>query len=79
MPAHGAWFGEDQGRYVLEVTPQDADDVIAEARLLALPARVVGRTGGKDLQLPGEAPLPLDELRTAHERWFPEYMGAQGA
>ena len=74
IPAHGAWFGEDQGRYLLEVTPQHADALIAEARLLALPARVIGRTGGNDLQLPGESALSLDELRAAHESWMPDYM-----
>jgi len=27
------------------------------------------------LSLPGEAELPLAELRTAHEGWLPTYMG----
>ncbi len=76
IPAHGAWFGEDQGRYVLEVTPHNADAIIAEARLLALSARVVGRAEGTDLKLPGETPLALNELRRTHEAWLPDYMSA---
>jgi phosphoribosylformylglycinamidine synthase len=72
--AHGIWFGEDQGRYLIEVHPNTADDVIAQARLLALPARIIGRTGGSAITLKGEPPLALDALREAHERWLPRYM-----
>ncbi len=75
LPAHAAWFGEDQGRYVLETTPAAAEEIIERARLLALPARVVGRIGGDGLSLKGEAALTLDELRRAHEGWLPGYMG----
>ena len=36
LPAHAIWFGEDQGRYVVEVTPQKAEEVLERARLLEL-------------------------------------------
>ena len=74
LPAHGVWFGEDQGRYVVAVSPVAAEEVIERARLLALPARIVGRSGGADLTLRDEPALPLSELRAAHERWLPGYM-----
>ncbi len=73
-PSYAIWFGEDQGRYVLCVKPDMAEEVAERARLLALPARIVGRTGGKDIQLPGEEPLSLVTLRKAHENWLPKYM-----
>jgi phosphoribosylformylglycinamidine synthase subunit PurL len=76
LPAHAIWFGEDQGRYVVEVTPQKAEEVLERARLLELPARIVGRTGGDAISLKGETPLPLSELRAAHEAWLPRLMGA---
>ena len=75
LPAHAIWFGEDQGRYVVEVTPQKAEEVLERARLLELPARIVGRTGGDSLSLKGEKPLPLAELRAAHEGWMKGLMG----
>ena len=76
LPAHAIWFGEDQGRYIVEVTPQKAEEVLERARLLELPARIVGRTGGDAISLKGETPLPLSELRAAHEAWLPKLMGA---
>jgi len=80
LPAHAIWFGEDQGRYVVEVTPQKAEEVLERARLLELPARIVGRVGGNAIALKGENALPLSELRTAHEGFMPKLMqGELGA
>jgi phosphoribosylformylglycinamidine synthase len=76
VPAHAAWFGEDQGRYVVEASPELAEEIIERARLLALPARVVGRVGGTALVLKGESALSLNELRSGHESWMPAYMKA---
>ena len=74
LPVHAIWFGEDQGRYIVEVSPDEADAVVERARLLALPARIIGRIGGAELRLPGEEPLQLAELRDIHESWLPRYM-----
>ena len=76
LPAHAAWFGEDQGRYVLEAAPELAEEILERARLLALPARVVGRIGGDGLTLKGEDRLGLASLQSAHEHWLPDYMAA---
>jgi phosphoribosylformylglycinamidine synthase len=75
LPAHAAWFGEDQGRFILEAAPSLAEEIIERARLLALPARVVGRVGGDRLALRDEASLPLSDLRAVHEGWLPTFMG----
>jgi phosphoribosylformylglycinamidine synthase len=76
LPAHAVWFGEDQGRYVVSVDPMRAEEVVERARLLALPARIIGRTGGEAIALKGEGALPLAELRAVHEAWLPGYMAA---
>ncbi|HRK19755.1 MAG TPA: phosphoribosylformylglycinamidine synthase subunit PurL [Hyphomicrobiaceae bacterium] len=77
MPAHAAWFGEDQGRYVVAVAPSVAEEVAERAKLLGLPSRIVGRVGGRSLGLKGEADLALDTLRSGHEAWLPTYMGGR--
>ncbi len=76
LPGHAVWFGEDQGRYVFCVDSMRAEEVLDRARLLALQARIIGRTGGNALMLKGEDPLPLDDLRVAHEAWLPDFMAA---
>jgi phosphoribosylformylglycinamidine synthase len=77
LPTHAIWFGEDQGRYVVAVDPAKAEEVLERARLLALPARIVGRTGGDAISKKGETPLALSDLRVAHEGWLPGYMGGR--
>jgi phosphoribosylformylglycinamidine synthase len=77
LPAHAVWFGEDQGRYVLSVDPARAEEVVERARLLAIPARIVGRTGGAAIALKGEGALPLPELCEINEGWLPKYMAGE--
>jgi phosphoribosylformylglycinamidine synthase len=74
-PARAAWFGEDQGRYVVAAAPDEAARTLQEAAKAGIPARRVGMAVGDALKLPGEAPLSLASLRTAHERWLPRFMG----
>ncbi|HMN36237.1 MAG TPA: phosphoribosylformylglycinamidine synthase subunit PurL [Hyphomicrobium sp.] len=82
LPAHAIWFGEDQGRYIIEVAPAKAEEVLERARLLELPARIVGRTAGADaeaaaISLKGETALTLEELRAVHEGWLPNLMKSE--
>jgi phosphoribosylformylglycinamidine synthase len=74
-PAHAVWFGEDQGRYLVAAAPDEAARILQEAAKAGIPARRVGKAAGDALKLPGEAPLLLGSLRTAHERWLPAFMG----
>jgi phosphoribosylformylglycinamidine synthase len=74
-PLHAAYFGEDQGRYILATSPASADLMIRDAEAAGLAVRAIGRSGGDAIALPGEDPLPLEALRSAHESWFPRYFG----
>jgi phosphoribosylformylglycinamidine synthase len=77
------YFGEDQGRYLMTVNldPQ-GDDLAAlwrEAKALGIFAPWIGTTGGTDLVLGAARPLPVAELKAAHEGWFPNYMADEAA
>jgi phosphoribosylformylglycinamidine synthase len=76
LPAHGFWFGEDQARYVLAVA--DGAALLAAAQAERVPARVLGRSGGARLTLPGGVTISLAELRESHERFFPAWMAERG-
>ena len=69
---HAFLFGEDQGRYVLAL--QDAAALLASAQVAGVPARRLGMAGGTGLTLPGAQTISLGALRTAHERFLPEWM-----
>ena len=75
VPHVAAWcFGEDQGRYLLEVRQDVLASVLEEAVAHDVSARVIGQTGGLSIAV-GSASVALSELRTLHEGWLPAYMG----
>jgi len=43
-----------------------------------VPTAIVGMTGGDALELPGEKPVVISALDSAHEGWLPAYMAGQG-
>ncbi|MDD2867675.1 phosphoribosylformylglycinamidine synthase subunit PurL [Neomegalonema sp.] len=69
--AHRWFFGEDQGRYLVETEAPEA--LLQAADRAGVTARIIGRTGGEALVLAGEA-APLEELREIREGWLPAYM-----
>jgi phosphoribosylformylglycinamidine synthase II len=74
LPAHAAWFGEDQARYVVAVSPGKAEAVFKAAADAHVPVRSLGTVGGDAIALQGEKPLPLAVLTAAHEDWLPGFM-----
>ncbi|MEO0034445.1 MAG: Phosphoribosylformylglycinamidine synthase 2 [Pseudomonadota bacterium] len=73
LPLHAWCFGEDQGRYVIEVQDHDLPTVLEEAVEHDTAVRVIGRTGGHVISVGGRA-IAVEELATAHESWLPGYM-----
>jgi phosphoribosylformylglycinamidine synthase II len=72
------FFGEDQGRYVvtLNLDPQ-GEEILAvwdEAKALGIHAPWIGTTGGVELKLGESRAIPVTELKSAHESWFPRFM-----
>lgn len=77
QPAHAAWFGEDQARYVVTAQPAEAERILTEARALNVPATRLGTTAGLELTLPDEKPILVSELKGLHEGWFPAFMAGE--
>jgi phosphoribosylformylglycinamidine synthase len=74
-PAVIAWlFGEDQGRYLLAVSPSVERDLLHRASEAGVVARTVGRTGGDALTLGAAPAISIESLRAASEGWLPAYM-----
>jgi len=74
-----AWlFGEDQGRYVMTASIEEASRIIADARRAGVPAERFGVTGGGALIFAGEPPIEIEALRRAHDSFFPSLMDGRG-
>jgi len=77
-----AFFGEDQGVYVVTVHDHALLDVLHGAHAAGVEAEPLGRTGGTRLifELPdSDYAVSLQALRSAHEGFFPALMGADAA
>jgi phosphoribosylformylglycinamidine synthase len=72
------WFGEDQGRYIVTVSPSDPKlvrDIQDEAAELGILAPWIGATGGRELKLGNARAISVEDLKAAYEGWFPRFMG----
>ena len=76
VAAHGFYFGEDQGRYVLTARAADVASIEADASARGVALERIGTTGTQSIVLTGEQHIPLTTLAKAHEDWLPSYMAA---
>ncbi len=78
----GSWFGEDQGLYVVTVKDEALADFLVAADKAGLAADPIGRTIANRIIFEmeeGDFCVSLDDLRKAHEGFFPALMGAAEA
>jgi len=77
-PLNDWLFGEDQARYIVTTTKDNAAALFIEAQNADVPALIIGETGGSDIivhvEMMERGRITLDELRSAHEGWLPSYM-----
>jgi phosphoribosylformylglycinamidine synthase len=69
-----AFFGEDQGRYVVTAAPASVESLVAKAEAAGVSAVRIGITGGAELKLGASRGISVATLCTAHESWFPSFM-----
>ena len=77
-----AFFGEDQGVYVVTVHDHALMAFLHAAHAADVEAHALGRTGGTRLifeRAHADYAVPLAALRGAHEGFFPSLMGADAA
>jgi len=68
-----AWaFGEDQARYV--VTTKHVNQLLSQAQAQGISATTLGTVSGNNLSLTSNGDVSLQDLRTSHESWMPDYM-----
>ncbi|POO57244.1 phosphoribosylformylglycinamidine synthase subunit PurL [Agrobacterium rosae] len=71
------FYGEDQGRYVLTVSQTNLETVTARAAAEGVSLVAIGKTGGSTVKLGTARGLEINELRSAHESWFPQFMDGE--
>jgi phosphoribosylformylglycinamidine synthase len=75
----GSFFGEDQGLYIVTVPDEALTEFLSAAATADVPADPMGRTIRDRLIFEldeGDWCVTIDDLRTAHEGFFPALMGS---
>ncbi|WP_421849296.1 phosphoribosylformylglycinamidine synthase subunit PurL [Oricola sp.] len=74
--AHALLFGEDQGRYIVAVQPDNAHFFALNAEGAGVPFRRLGDAGGDALTLTAPVPVAISvkQMADMHEAWFPAFM-----
>ena len=70
------FFGEDQGRYVVTFKRHNLDTIQERAEKAGIFAPWIGNTGGAELKLGDAKSISVASLKSAHESWFPGFMGS---
>jgi phosphoribosylformylglycinamidine synthase len=63
-------FGETQARVVISVAPLNAGKVLAQAKILGIPATVIGKVGGARLQIKHGEQNFSAKLEELHDGWW---------
>ncbi|MEY2465799.1 MAG: phosphoribosylformylglycinamidine synthase subunit PurL, partial [Verrucomicrobiota bacterium] len=63
-------FGETQSRVVISVSAVNAGKVLAQAKILGVPAVKIGKVGGSVLQIKAGEYTLSGELRELHDLWW---------
>jgi phosphoribosylformylglycinamidine synthase II len=75
---HEKLFGEDQARYIVTCKPSEVERVATAATAAGVSLARIGEvTGGLRLNVGTSASISMDDLRAAHEDWFPSYMAGE--
>jgi phosphoribosylformylglycinamidine synthase len=68
-------FGEDQGRYVVTVSGEaDLADLGRRAGAAGVSLTRIGTAGGAELKLGTARAISVEDMKAAHEGWFPAFM-----
>ncbi|HEY7748675.1 MAG TPA: phosphoribosylformylglycinamidine synthase subunit PurL [Aestuariivirgaceae bacterium] len=71
---HASLFAEDQGRYIVTCHPEGTAQILHAAASKGIDAVHLGRVAQGALIVEGLLSISLDELKRAHDGWFPAFM-----
>ena len=73
------WFGEDQGRYIVQVGAAQVDGFTAAAQAADVDVNEIGKTGGDELTIDATLTISIAELSRINQDWFPDLMSGKTA
>ncbi|MBE7637183.1 phosphoribosylformylglycinamidine synthase subunit PurL [Sneathiella sp. P13V-1] len=79
LPLHVAAYAEDQARYIVTATAENAEKIAELAKNENVPLQIVGTTGHNEIKVGKSVTVSLNDIRDAHTNWLPGLMAAPGS
>ena len=70
---HGFFFGEDQARYLVEVSQNKLEQLEVDASKSAVKIERIGEIGGTSISINSIGEVELSSLIDHHTKWFNEF------
>ena len=68
------FFGEDQGRYIIEIKPKNLENVENMLNKESIHFDKLGLVEGNKITLENDLKLSIDEIKEDYKKWLKEYM-----
>ena len=68
------YFGEDQGRYIIEIEPTNCEKVQKVLKENSVHYDEIGKIIDKEMIIDQKTKLTIDELKSYNTNWFKSYM-----
>ena len=66
-------FGEDQSRYLVEISKNNVEDIMSEAEKNNVFVEKIGLTQADQFEIKNIGKIQVKELILAHESWFKKF------
>ena len=68
------FFGEDQGRYIIEIKPEHLENVENMLKKESIHFDKLGLVEGDKITLENDIKLSIDDIKEGYKKWLKEYM-----
>ena len=68
------FFGEDQGRYIIEIKPENLENVENMLKKDSIHFDKLGLVEGDKIILENDIKLSIDDIKEGYKKWLNEYM-----
>jgi len=73
IKSHEFFFGEDQGRYLIEIDIQNDDALKKLSADHGVVVEYIGQTKDDVIEIKENSKISIEELKNNHEKWFPDF------
>ena len=68
------FFGEDQGRYIIEIKPENLENAEKILKKDSIHFEKIGLVEGNKITYGNDLKISIDDIKLGYKKWLKEYM-----